>query len=97
MCLLPNISETYPPRSRLTPHPVPQIGEGYCLHGDFINGWFDDAAQNMLKATSGRQWMRVDGAKGQGKAGASCQAKDADPSGGTSDYIKSVEMMKMDH
>jgi hypothetical protein len=51
----------------------------------------------MLKATSGRQWMRVDGAKGQGKAGASCQAKDADPSGGTSDYIKSVEMMKMNH
>ena len=71
-----------------------EIGEGYCLHGDFINGWFDDAQQNLLKATSGRQWMRVDGAKGSGKAGSSCQAKDRDPDGGTSDYLESVRMMK---
>lgn len=26
-----------------------QIGDGYCLHGDFINGWYEDAAKNMLE------------------------------------------------
>ena len=72
-----------------------QIGDGYCLHGDFINGWFPDAANNMLKATSRQQWMRIDGARGQGKAGSSCTAKDADPSNGTSDYGESVKMMHM--
>ncbi|KAK0614944.1 hypothetical protein B0T17DRAFT_497913 [Bombardia bombarda] len=70
------------------------IGDGYCLHGDFINGWFDDAQVNLLKATDRRTWMRIDGARGQGKAGGSCKAKDADPSGGTSDYRESVSMMK---
>ncbi|KAK3386883.1 hypothetical protein B0H63DRAFT_493472 [Podospora didyma] len=71
------------------------VGEGYCLHGDFINGWFDDAQQNLLKATGGRQWMRIDGAKGLGKAGSSCQTKDADPEHGTSDYKESLKMMSM--
>ncbi|KAK3364559.1 hypothetical protein B0T25DRAFT_563570 [Lasiosphaeria hispida] len=56
------------------------IGEGACLHGDFINGWFDDAQTNLLKATDRRKWMRIDGARGEGKAGSVCQAKDADPS-----------------
>jgi hypothetical protein len=23
-----------------------ELGEGYCFHGDFINGWYDDAAKN---------------------------------------------------
>jgi hypothetical protein len=72
-----------------------EIGDGYCFHGDFINGWFDDAAQNMMKATDRRNWMRIDGAKGNGKAGAKCTPKDKDPEGGTSDYAKSIEMMSM--
>jgi hypothetical protein len=71
-----------------------EIGEGYCFHGDFINGWFDDAAQNLMKATSGRQWMRIDGERGQGKAGSTCKPKDADPENGTSDYHASIDMMK---
>ncbi|KEZ40795.1 hypothetical protein SAPIO_CDS8031 [Scedosporium apiospermum] len=70
-----------------------EVGEGYCFHGDFINGWFDDAAQNLMKAKDRRQWMRIDGAKGQGKAGSQCKAKDADPENGTSDYKKSLDMM----
>ncbi|KAK3321287.1 hypothetical protein B0T19DRAFT_451048 [Cercophora scortea] len=70
-----------------------EIGEGYCLHGDFINGWYDDAQQNLLKATDRRNWMRIDGAHGQGKAGSSCKPKDRDPTGGTSDYLTSVKMM----
>jgi hypothetical protein len=71
-----------------------EVGEGYCFHGDFINGWFDDAQQNLMKATSRNTWMRVDGARGQGKAGAACTPKDRDPAGGTGDYLTSVEMMK---
>ncbi|KAF2464129.1 uncharacterized protein BDR25DRAFT_243391 [Lindgomyces ingoldianus] len=71
-----------------------EIGEGYCLHGDFINGWFDDAAQNMLKA-KGQSFMRIDGAHGNGKQPfyTKCKPKDADPGNGTSDYHKSLEMM----
>jgi hypothetical protein len=71
-----------------------QIGEGYCLHGDFINGWFADAAQNMLKA-KGQSFMRIDGSHGEGKQlfNKSCKPKDADPDHGTSDYHKSLEMM----
>ncbi|KAK4678894.1 hypothetical protein QC764_000740 [Podospora pseudoanserina] len=72
-----------------------EVGEGYCFHGDFINGWFDDAQKNLLKATSRNQWMRVDGAKGEGKAGTTCGPKDREPAKGTSDYLTSVDMMKM--
>ncbi|PKS08639.1 hypothetical protein jhhlp_005026 [Lomentospora prolificans] len=81
-----------PPPLKLACGPV---GDGYCFHGDFINGWFDDAQQNLLKATDRRNWMRIDGAKGLGKAGSACQAKDADPENGTDDYKKSLEMMGM--
>ena len=27
-----------------------KIGDGYCFHGDFINGWFEDAQ-------SGKPWI----------------------------------------
>ncbi len=71
-----------------------EVGEGYCFHGDFINGWFDDAAKNMLEAKSGRDFLRIDGAQGKGKAGSSCKAKDADPGNGTGDFETSLQMMK---
>ena len=46
-----------------------------------------------MKAT-GQSFMRIDGAKGTGKGQyAKCKAKDADPSNGTNDYHKSLEMM----
>ncbi|OAG03930.1 uncharacterized protein CC84DRAFT_1123513 [Paraphaeosphaeria sporulosa] len=71
-----------------------EIGDGYCFHGDFINGWFEDAAQNMLKA-KGQSFMAIDGAHGKGKVpfNQSCKPKDRDPDGGTSDYHRSLEMM----
>lgn len=46
-----------------------------------------------MKATDRRKWMRVDGSRGQGKAGTTCKAKDADPDQGTSDYLESLKMM----
>ncbi|KAF1980257.1 hypothetical protein BU23DRAFT_625423 [Bimuria novae-zelandiae CBS 107.79] len=71
-----------------------EIGDGYCFHGDFINGWYEDAAQNMLKA-KGQSFMAIDGAHGKGKVpfNQNCVPKDRDPQGGTSDYHKSLEMM----
>ncbi|KAH7631087.1 hypothetical protein B0T09DRAFT_382974 [Sordaria sp. MPI-SDFR-AT-0083] len=69
-----------------------EIGDGYCFHGDFINGWFEDAAKNMLKA-KGQTFMRIDGAHGNGKQYSKCKARDADLENGTSDYLKSLEMM----
>ncbi|KAK3398353.1 hypothetical protein B0T20DRAFT_479119 [Sordaria brevicollis] len=73
-----------------------EIGDGYCFHGDFINGWFEDAAKNMLKA-KGQTFMRIDGAHGNGKQYSKCKARDADPENGTSDYHKSLEMMHGGH
>jgi hypothetical protein len=46
----------------------------------------------MLQA-KGQSFMRIDGAHGNGKQYSKCKAKDADPSNGTSDYHKSLEMM----
>ncbi|KAI0118047.1 hypothetical protein F4776DRAFT_263351 [Hypoxylon sp. NC0597] len=72
-----------------------EIGDGYCFHGDFINGWFEDAAQTMLKA-KGQGFMRIDGAHGIGKVpfgSTGCKTRDRDPENGTDDYHKSLEMM----
>ncbi|KAK4165527.1 hypothetical protein QBC43DRAFT_299375 [Cladorrhinum sp. PSN259] len=70
-----------------------KVGEGYCFHGDFINGWLDEALGNLMKAKDKKNWQRIDGPRGNGDLGGTCQPKDADPNGGTSDYLKSVEMM----
>ncbi|KXJ89951.1 hypothetical protein Micbo1qcDRAFT_206214, partial [Microdochium bolleyi] len=70
-------------------------GAGYTLHGDFINGWLPEAARNMLKANSKRDFAGVDGPAGKAGAGSVCGAKnarDADPTRGTSEYQKSVEL-----
>ncbi|KAJ4409432.1 hypothetical protein N0V85_004101 [Neurospora sp. IMI 360204] len=48
--------------------------------------------ENMLKA-KGQTFMRIDGAHGNGKQYSQCKARDADPENGTSDYLKSLEMM----
>jgi len=70
-----------------------EMGVGYCFHGDFINGWFDDANKEMLKA-KGQTFMRIDGTHGNGKGNyAKCKPVDRDPENGTSDYHKSLEMM----
>lgn len=71
-------------------------GSSFSMHGDFINGWFDDAAESMLEvAREKREFGMVDGAHGEGKSGPTCQAVDADPSGGTSDREESLAMMGM--
>src|SRR4051794_5966181 len=74
---------------------IPKIGDGYCFHGDFINGWFDDAQQNLLKA-KGQSFMRIDGSHGEGKIpfNKNCKPKDQDPAKGTNDYLTSLKMME---
>lgn len=72
-----------------------KVGDGYCIHGDFINGWFDDSAKAMLKA-KGQSFMRIDGLHGNGKVpfgSTGCKAVDQDPDNGTDDYYKSLTMM----
>ncbi|KAI1865761.1 hypothetical protein JX265_008084 [Neoarthrinium moseri] len=71
-------------------------GSSYCTHGDFINGWLPEAAQNMLKATSKTEFAGVDGPDGAYDAGSVCgsaNAVDADPDNGTSDYAESVALL----
>ncbi|THW98946.1 hypothetical protein D6D13_10417 [Aureobasidium pullulans] len=71
-------------------------GNSFSMHGDFINGWVPEAAQNMLKANSKRDFAGVDGPLGKYNAGSICKDKagDADPNNGTADYATSVQMMK---
>lgn len=71
-----------------------EIGDGYCMHGDFINGWFEDAAQNMMNdMPNPRDFMVVTGAHGDRSIKDDCRATDADPENGTSDYNESLAMM----
>ncbi|KAF6839059.1 short-chain dehydrogenase [Colletotrichum plurivorum] len=71
-------------------------GASHCFHGDFVNGWLEEAAETMVTAlTKKRDWQAVDGPNGKAKAGSKCKTKatDADPDNGTSDYAESVKMM----
>ncbi|KAK0627385.1 hypothetical protein B0T14DRAFT_493489 [Immersiella caudata] len=75
-----------------------EIGVGYCFHGDFINGWYDDANKELLKA-KGQTFMEINGAHGRGKGQypKHCKPQDRDPDNGTNDYHKSLEMMGKAH
>jgi hypothetical protein len=67
-------------------------GNAFCSHGDFINGWTDDAAQNMLATTQEKQhFSAVVGSRGTSPM--SCTPKDAEPDKGTSDFAESVSVM----
>ncbi|KAF4969863.1 hypothetical protein FZEAL_10145 [Fusarium zealandicum] len=69
-------------------------GPAWCSHGDFINGWTEEAAQNMVATTEDkREFFPVNGALGEYNAGSTCQSTDADPSNGTGDYAESVAAM----
>ncbi|WYZ44812.1 hypothetical protein EsH8_VIII_000128 [Colletotrichum jinshuiense] len=69
-------------------------GPAWCSHGDFINGWTEEAATNMLATTKEKQkFSAVSGSLGAYNAGVSCKSADADPSHGTSDYAESVAAM----
>jgi hypothetical protein len=70
-------------------------GPAWCAHGDFINGWTPDAAQNMVATTRDkREFFPVNGSLGGYKDGPKCKATDAEPSKGTSDYAQSVREMQ---
>ncbi|KAM0351644.1 hypothetical protein ACHAPU_002654 [Fusarium lateritium] len=69
-------------------------GDAWCSHGDFINGWTEEAATNMVGTTSEKQhFAAVEGSLGAPNAGPQCKSQDADPSNGTSDYNESVAAM----
>lgn len=67
-------------------------GSSYCSHGDFINGWFEDAAEDMLLSDDKREFRAVSGS--HDNASSNCTPADQDPDNGTSDYLTSVEMQK---
>ncbi|KAF2849030.1 hypothetical protein T440DRAFT_469776 [Plenodomus tracheiphilus IPT5] len=69
-------------------------GPAWSSHGDFINGWTEEAAQNMVATTKDKQhFAQVDGKLGGFKSGPTCKSKDADPSHGVSTYAESVAAM----
>jgi hypothetical protein len=74
-------------------------GSSYCSHGDFINGWLPEAAENMVSEAVGVEkydYFAVDGPLGDASAGSVCgaeNAQDSDPTHGTSDYWESLKMM----
>ncbi|KAF2108793.1 hypothetical protein BDV96DRAFT_503813 [Lophiotrema nucula] len=69
-------------------------GNAWSSHGDFINGWTEEAATNMLATTKEKQkYSSVYGALGNDGDTMSCTPTDADPDYGTSDYAESVEVM----
>ncbi|KAF1833371.1 hypothetical protein BDW02DRAFT_570150 [Decorospora gaudefroyi] len=69
-------------------------GNAFSSHGDFINGWTTDAAENMVATTRDkRKFEGVNGKLGAYKAGTTCKSADADPSHGVSDYAQSVAAM----
>lgn len=69
-------------------------GNAWCSHGDFINGWTTEAAENMVATTADKHtFAGVDGSLGTNGEQPSCTATDAEPDKGTSDYAQSVAQM----
>ncbi|KAL2821191.1 hypothetical protein BJX63DRAFT_418206 [Aspergillus granulosus] len=62
-------------------------GNSYSFHGDFINGWLPEAAENMMLATDKREFQRVTGPRSELPT---CTPVDMDPDNGTSDYEESL-------
>lgn len=71
-------------------------GNSYCFHGDFINGWLPEAAENMLLANSKREFAGVSGPNGNFNDGSVCgseNAHDQNPAEGTSDYLEASKIV----
>lgn len=69
-------------------------GNSYCSHGDFINGWTEEAADLMVDTTNSKQeFSPVDGSLGADGEVMDCTPTDAEPDLGTSDYAESVSLM----
>lgn len=61
-------------------------GAAWTGHGDFINGWKTDAAQNMVATTAEKQhFAAVNGALGKDGDDANCTPKDAEPGKGSNE------------
>jgi hypothetical protein len=67
-------------------------GSSFCTHGDFINGWVEDAAENMLLANDKRKFAAVTGSLDDVAICPDSEVADADPENGTSDYLDSVAL-----
>lgn len=66
-------------------------GNAHCSHGDFINGWTEESATNMVATTTEKyDYLDVEGSLSE----SDCTPTDADPDHGTSDYEESVEVMQ---
>ncbi|ELQ34419.1 hypothetical protein MCOR02_005159 [Pyricularia oryzae] len=62
----------------------------FCSHGDFINGWSKEAAENMIGTTKEKyHFAAVEGDRKK----KDCKQRDADPTHGTSDFAESVKLM----
>ncbi|KAI0018612.1 hypothetical protein F4780DRAFT_515785 [Xylariomycetidae sp. FL0641] len=69
-------------------------GNAFCAHGDFINGWTETGAQNMVDTTSDKyHFLAVNGDLGNAGDMMSCTPTDADPENGTGDFAESVSLM----
>jgi hypothetical protein len=69
-------------------------GNAFCSHGDFVNGWTQDAALNMVEATASKnKFASVDGKLGSNGVKPNCKSTDADPNHGTSNFEESVAAM----
>ena len=66
-------------------------GPGYTFHGDFMNAWDPEAAENMLtQITDKREFQTLTGSFAELP---NCEAKDADPENGTSDWQESIDLL----
>lgn len=71
-------------------------GNVYCMHGDFINGWYEDALENVVVQGGGKytdgQFIASAHASALGEV--ECTPTDADPGNVTSDYLESVAVIE---
>ncbi|KAF2022175.1 secreted protein [Aaosphaeria arxii CBS 175.79] len=69
-------------------------GNAFCSHGDFINGWTEESAKNMVATTTTKHsFQAVEGSLGKNGAKPTCKSADAEPDKGTSDFAESVSLM----
>ena len=70
-------------------------GNGYCFHGDFINGWYEDAAESMLTSGGGayEDGQFISGEHGSAAADSGCTPTDQDPDNGTAVEMISGELV----
>lgn len=68
-------------------------GNAWSSHGDFINGFTEEAAKNMLATTAESQtFFPLNGALGNNGQKPTCQAQDAEPGKGGSPYSRKREV-----